>query len=94
MIALKYGMYCEDTMSDARGKTANDTDILIIMMLNIQKFSQSYVCLDMGLDDNNSHTFINVKGTADKLNYIQALPLLGAITVLHSSEKVNTVQLK
>ena len=51
-----------------------DIDILIIMLLNIQKFSQSHVWLDMGLDYNNSLTFIDVKGTADKLNYIQALP--------------------
>ena len=28
----------------------------------------------MGLDYNNSFSFINVKGTAEKLNYIQALP--------------------
>ena len=44
------------------------------MLLNIQKFSQSHVWLDMGLDYNNSCTFIDVKGTADKLNFIQALP--------------------
>ena len=52
----------------------NDTGIFIIMLSNIQKFSQSHVWLDMGLDYNNSRTFINVKGTVDKLNYIQALP--------------------
>ena len=50
----------------------NDTDILIIMLLNIQILSQSHVWLDMGLDYNNSCTFTDVKGTADKLNYIQA----------------------
>ena len=32
----------------------NDTDILIIMLSNIQRFSQSHVWLDMGLDYNNS----------------------------------------
>ena len=48
----------------------NDTDILIIMLSNIQEFSQSHVWLDMGLDYNNSRTFIDVKGTANKLNYI------------------------
>ena len=125
MIALKYGMYCKDTMSDTCGKTAKfwtiychlvdlylhgamktcdgahneadthgafhavhveqlnpgntvircyDRDTLIIMLLNIQKFSQSHVWLDMRLDYNNLHIFINVKGTADKLNYIHALP--------------------
>ena len=52
----------------------NGTDILIIMLSNIQKFSQSHVWLDMGLDYNNSHTFIDAKGTPDKLNFIQALP--------------------
>ena len=58
----------------------NDTDILIIMLSNIQKFSQSHVWLDMGLDYNNSHTFINVKRTADKLNFTQALPGIYAFT--------------
>ena len=50
------------------------------MLLNIQKFSQSHVLLAMGLDYNNSHTFIDAKGTADKLNYIQALPGVYAFT--------------
>ena len=44
------------------------------MLSNIQKFSQSHVWLDMGLDCNNSHTFIAVNETAGKLNFIQALP--------------------
>ena len=57
----------------------NDTDILIIMLSNIQKFSQSHVWLDMGLDY-NSRIFIDVKGTADKLNFIQALPGIYAFT--------------
>ena len=39
----------------------NDTDILIIILSNIQEFSQSHVWLDMGLDYNNSRTFIDVK---------------------------------
>ena len=51
-----------------------DIEILIIMLSNIQKFSQSHVWLDMGLDYNNSRTLIDVRGTADKLNYIKALP--------------------
>ena len=58
----------------------NDTDIFIIMLLNIQKFSQSHVWVDMGLDYNNSCTFIDDKGTADKLNFIQALPGVYAFT--------------
>ena len=58
----------------------NDTDILIIMLSNILKFNQSHVWLDMGLHCNNSLTFIDVKGTADKLNYIQALPEVYAFT--------------
>ena len=33
----------------------NDTTILIIMLSNIQKFSQSHVWLDTGLDYNNLH---------------------------------------
>ena len=49
------------------------------MLSNIQKFSQSHVLLDMGLDY-DSHTFIDVKGTADKLNYIHALPGVCAFT--------------
>ena len=59
----------------------NDTNILI-----------------MGLYYNNSSTFIDIKGTTDKLNLIQALleytTLLVAITLLHFSEKVKSVQLK
>ena len=58
----------------------NVTDTLIIMLSNIQKFSQSYVWLYMGLDYNNSRTFIDVKGTADNLNFIQALPGIYAFT--------------
>ena len=45
--------------------------VLHVKQLNpgntIQKFSQSHVWLDMGLDYNNLHTFINVKGTAEQL---------------------------
>ena len=55
-----------------------DIDILIIMLSNIQKFSQNHVWLDMGLDYNNSRTFTDVKETADKLKYTEALP--GACT--------------
>ena len=59
----------------------NDTNILI-----------------MGLYYNNSSTFIDIKGTTDKLNLIQALleytTLLVAITLLHFSEKVKSIQLK
>ena len=51
----------------------NDIDILIIMLSNIQKLSQIHVWSDVGLDYNNSRTFIDVKGTADKLNHIQTL---------------------
>ena len=49
-----------------------DIDILIIMLSNTQKFSQTDVWL--GLDYSKSHTFINVTGTTDKMNSIQALP--------------------
>ena len=41
----------------------NGTDILILILSNIQKFSQSHVWLDMGLDYNNSRTFIDVQIT-------------------------------
>ena len=59
----------------------NDTDILIIMLSNIQKFSQNHLWLDMGLDYNNSRrTFIDVEGTAGKLNFIQALPEIYVFT--------------
>ena len=34
----------------------------------------------MGLDYNNSSTFFDVKGTADKMNFIQALPGIYAFT--------------
>ena len=39
-----------------------------------RNLAKPHVWLDMVLDYNNSHTFNDVKGTADKLNYIQALP--------------------
>ena len=49
-------------------------DILIIILSNTQKFSQTDIWLDMVLDYSKSHTFINVTGTTDKMNSIQALP--------------------
>ena len=58
----------------------NDTDILVIMLSNIQKFIETSVWLDMGLDYNNSRTFIDVKATADEMNHIQALPGIYAFT--------------
>ena len=58
----------------------NDTDILIIILSNIQQFSQSHVWINLGSDYNNSRTFIDIKGTADKLIYIQALPGVYALT--------------
>ena len=51
-----------------------DIDIFIIMLSNTQKFSQTDAWLDMRLDYSKSHTFINVTGTADKMNSIQVLP--------------------
>ena len=52
----------------------------------------------MGLDYNNSRTFIDVKGTADKLNYIQALSGVGTFTGCDYTsafvKKVKSVQFK
>ena len=50
------------------------------MLSNIQKFRQSHVWLDIGLDYKISRALIDVKGTADKLNYIQVLPGVNAFT--------------
>ena len=49
-------------------------EIFIIILSNSQKFGQSHVWLDIGLEYNNSCTFVDFKGTADRLNYIHALP--------------------
>ena len=75
-----HAVHVEQLNSDNIVIRCNDKDILIIMLSNIQKFSQCHVWLDMGLYYNKSRTFIDVKGTADKLNFIQALPGIYAFT--------------
>ena len=69
-----HSSHIEQLNSDNTFIKCYDKEILIIFLFNIQKFNQSYVWLDMGLDYNNSRTFIYVKETADKQNYIPALP--------------------
>ena len=75
----------------------NDTDILIIMYSNIQKFRQS-VWLHTGLDYNNSLTFHQYQRNSWQTelhpSYMKFMPLLGVITLLHSSEKVKSIQWK
>ena len=69
-----HSVHIEQLNSDNTFIRCYDIKTLIILLFNIQKFSQSSVWLDMGLDYNNSRTFIYVKETADKQNYIRALP--------------------
>ena len=57
----------------------NDTDIKIIMVTNADKYDNSDVWLDVGLDHNNSRHYINIKATAEKLKckhpkFVKALP--------------------
>ena len=58
----------------------NDTDVLIIMLVNIEKFAESHVWLDLGLDYNNSRHYVDIKATAENISYIQALPGIYAFT--------------
>ena len=58
----------------------NDTDILIIMLANIEKFSQTHLWLDMGLDYNNSRTHIDVNQSAENIDFLKALPGVYAYT--------------
>ena len=87
-------VHIEQLNPDNNAIRCYDIDIPIIMLSN----KQSNVWLDMGLDYNNSRTFIDVKGTADKLNYIQALSGVGTFTGCDYTsaflKKVKSVQLK
>ena len=58
----------------------NDTDVLIIMLANHEKFKESHVWLDVGLDYNNSRHYVDIKATAQNINYIRALPGIYAFT--------------
>ena len=53
----------------------NDTDVLIIMLCNIHKFSNNEIWLDLGTDYNNSRHYVHVRRTAENMkHFISALP--------------------
>ena len=39
---------------------ANNTDLLIILLVNAQSFTSSHVCLDFGLAHDNSRCYIDI----------------------------------
>ena len=55
----------------------NDTDILVILPCNADKFS-SNIWLDAGLDYNNSRKFINIKSLCQSLSYSHSVPAIYA----------------
>ena len=57
----------------------NDTDILVILTCNADKFS-SNIWLDTGLDYNNSRRFINIKSLCQSLSYSHSIPGIYAFT--------------
>ena len=58
----------------------NDTDILVIHVMNSQYFQYSHVWIDIGLDSGNSRRYIDIINGSTKLNYLSALPGIYAIT--------------
>ena len=65
------------------GKTVircNDTDILVIFLTNIHKFIETSIWLDSGLDYDSSRVMIDVKATAEKMDYLKALPGIYSFT--------------
>ena len=58
----------------------NDTDILVIFLANIHKFTETSIWLDAGLDHDCSRVMIDVKATAEKMDYLKALPGIYAFT--------------
>ena len=50
------------------------------MLANHHKFEESRVWLDVGLDYNNSRKYIDIKATAQNIDYVRALPGIYAFT--------------
>ena len=57
----------------------NDTDMLVILTCNADKFS-SNIWLDTGLDYNNSRRFINIRSLCQSLSYSHSIPGIYAFT--------------
>ena len=58
----------------------NDTDILIIFLMNSQYFQNCHVWIDIGLDSDNSRWYIDNTNESKKLDYLYALPGVYTIT--------------
>ena len=52
----------------------NDTDILIILLANVQKLSQSYLWFDTVLGSDNSPNYVYISNLFKELDYVKALP--------------------
>ena len=50
------------------------TDILIILLENVQKLSQSHLWFDTGLDSDNSRNYIDISTLSKELDNAKALP--------------------
>ena len=58
----------------------NDTDILIILLANVQKLSQSYLWFDRGLGSDNSRNYVDISKLFKELDNVKGLPGIYAYT--------------
>ena len=58
------------------------TDILIILLENVQKLSQSHLWFDKGLDSDNSRNYINISKLSKELDNAKALPGTDTLTLV------------
>ena len=59
---------------------ANDTDILVILMANVQHFGNSHVWMDVGFDADNSRRYFDVNCAANSIEYVSPLVAVYALT--------------
>ena len=77
----------------------NDTDILIILLMNSLYFQNCHVWIDIGLDSDNSRRYIDITNGSKKLDYLYALPGVNTITgcdyipAFFSKGKMKAIQL-
>ena len=58
----------------------SDTDIFIILLANVQKFSQSHLWFDIELVSDNSRSYVDISNLSKVLDYVKALPRIYAYT--------------
>ena len=52
---------------------ANDTDIMVVLLVNAKKFS-SHIWYDCGLDSVNTRCYVDITNLAKTISYVDALP--------------------